>query len=272
MPATYFTNPPTRATNFIRNTASRASTSAVYYQFKNYVLPGDPSPSEMVICRNEEDHATTIITPRLLLRSFNQIEEADLMAGLRDIFMDPINVRQYWDGVAWSEERIHAYIQEYSAAWAQGKKFSVYVIYDVLNPNKIIGTLDLWEVSLFAGYENTVDLGYILLLSEHGKKIGKEMGEVGWQAFVHEVEAAIHAGDTPPTGLAATAHPDNTPSVSILKHVLGDAVPGVALNYGVGQPRHFFFRPYTPGGTLELNTSEASQPGESFAATLLLRS
>jgi RimJ/RimL family protein N-acetyltransferase len=246
MPATFFTNPPTRRVNFIRDTASQSSTSAVYYQFANYAAPGAPSPSEMVICRNEEDHATTIITPRLMFRSFNQIEEADLMAGLRHIYMDPLNVQQYWDGVAWSEESIHAYIQEYSASWEQGRKFSVYAIYDVRNPNKIIGTLDLYEDSSFADYENTVGLGFILLKSEHGKKIGREIGEVGWQAFVHEFEAASHSGETPRTALAATAHPENRASVSILTHVLGDAVPDIVLNYGADQPRNLFFRPYTP--------------------------
>ena len=246
MPATFFTHPPTRAMNFIRDTASPSSTSAVYYQFANYTVPGAPSPSEMVICRNEEDHATTIITPRLLFRSFNQIEETDLMAGLRDIFMDPMNVQQYWDGVAWTEERINAYIQEYSAAWEQNKKFSVYAIYDVLNPDKIIGTLDLCEDSSFADYKNTIGLGYILLMSEHGKKIGREIGEVSWQAFVHEFEAAIRSGETPRTALAATAHPENRASVSILTHVLGDAVPDVVLSYGIDQPRNLFFRPYTP--------------------------
>ena len=245
MPATFFTNPPTRRGNFIRDTASQSSTSAVYYQFANYAVPGAPSPSEMVICRNEDDQATTIITPRLLFRSFNQIEEADLLLGLRDIYMDPLNVRQYWDGVAWSEERINAYIQEYSASWEQGGKFSAYAIYDVLNPDKIIGTLDLYEDSSFTDYENTVGLSYILLKSEHGKKKGREIAEVGWQAFVHEFEAAIHSGGTPRTALAATAHPDNRASVSILTHVLGDAVPDIVLNYGAEQPRILFFRPYT---------------------------
>jgi len=246
MPATFFTNPPTRTMNFIRNTASQSSTSAAYYQFLNYAVPSAPSPSEMVICRNEENHATTIITPRLIFRSFNQIEEADLMAGLRDIFMDPVNVQQYWDGVAWSEEKINVYIQEYRAAWEQGKKFSVYAIYDVLNPDKIIGTLDLREDFTFADYKNTVELGYILLMSEHGKKIGREIGEVGWQAFVHEVETAIHTENTPRTALAATAHPDNHASMSILTHVLGKVVPGITLSYGVTQPRNLFYRPYTP--------------------------
>ena len=249
MPATFFTHPSTRAMSFIRDTASQSSTSAVYYQFANYTISGAPSPSEMVICRNEEDHATTIITPRLLFRSFNQIEEADLMAGLRDIFMDPRNVTQYWDGVAWPEERINAYIKGYSAAWEQGKKFSVYAIYDVLNPDKIIGTLDLCEDPSFAvksDIENTVGLGYILLWSEHGKKMGREIGEVGWQAFVHEFEAAIHSGEKPRTKLAATAHPDNGASVSILTHVLGDADPRVVRDYGPYQPRSFFSRAYTP--------------------------
>ncbi len=160
--------------------------------------------------------------------------------------MNPMNVQQYWDGVAWPEARINAYIQGYSAAWEQGKKFSVYAIYDVLNPDKIIGTLDLCEDSSFANYENMVGLGYILLMSEHGKKIGREIGEVGWQAFVHEFEAAIHSVETPRTALAATAHPDNRASVSILTHVLGDAVPDGALSYGISQPRHLFFRKCTP--------------------------
>lgn len=94
MPATFFTHPPTRTMSFIQSTRSQSSTFAVYYQFANYAVPSTPSPSEMVICRNEEDHATTIITSRLLFRSFNQIEEADLVVGLRDIFMDPKNVQQ----------------------------------------------------------------------------------------------------------------------------------------------------------------------------------
>ena len=92
----------------------------------------------MVICRNEEDHATTIITPRLLFRSFNQIEKNELIAGLREIFMDPVNVQQYWDGVAWSEERLDSYIQEYSSAWEQGKKFSVYAIYQICAKNLVL--------------------------------------------------------------------------------------------------------------------------------------
>lgn len=246
MPATFFTMPPTKTENFIRNTESYASTSATYYQFTNYSIPTAPSVGEMVICRNDEDHATTVITPRLLFRSFNQIEKHDLMIGLRDIFMDPVNVELYWDGIIWSEERIETYTHEYSLAWERGKKFSVYAIYDVLNPDKIIGTLDLCEHSLLAGYENTVALGYILLMSEHGRKIGREIGEVGWQTFVHEIGAAIEAGDVPHRGLLATAHPNNGASVSILRHVLGDAVPDVLLNYGPDQPRNLFFRPYKP--------------------------
>lgn len=246
MPATFFTMPSTKKANFTRNTESHASTSATYYQFTNYSIPAAPSASELVICRNEEDHATTIITPRLLFRSFNQIEKNELRAGLREIFMDPVNVQQYWDGVAWSEERLDSYIQEYSLAWEQGKKFSVYAIYDVINPDKIIGTLDLCEYSSLVDYENTVALGYILLMSEHGRKIGREIGEVGWQAFMHEFEAAISSGETPRTGLVATAHPNNGASVSILRHVLGEAVPDVVLNYGPDQPRNLFFRPYQP--------------------------
>lgn len=245
MAPTFFTMPPTKKDNFRRNTESHASTSAVYYQFSNYSVPTAPSESEMVICRNDEDHATTIITPRLLFRSLNQIEKDVLMLELRDILMDPFNVQQYWEGSAWSEERIYTYIQEYSSVWEEGKKFSVYAIYDVLNPDKIIGTLDLREYSA-AGYENTVALGYILLMSEHGRRIGREIGEVGWQAFMHEVAAAIDSGETPRTGLIATAHPNNGASVSILRHVLGDAVPDVVLNYGPDQPRYLFFRPYKP--------------------------
>ena len=86
-------------------------------------------------------------------------------------------------------------------------------------------------------------------MSEHGRRIGREIGEVGWQAFMHEVEAAIGTGKTPRTGLAATAHPDNRASISILRHVLGDAVPGVELSYGADQPRNLFFRPYKPINT-----------------------
>lgn len=246
MPPTFFTMPPTKTASFIRNTESQALTSATYYQFKNYSIPTAPCESELVICQNEEDHATTIITPRLLFRSFNQIEKHDLMQGLRDILTDPVNVQQYWDGIAWSEEKIDTYIQKYSSDWEQGKKFSVYAIYDVLNPDRIIGTLDLCDYPSFAGYENTVALGYILLMTEHGRKIGREIGEVGWQAFMHEVQAAINAGKTPPTGLIATAHPDNGASVAILNHVLGDAVPNLGISYAPDQPRSVFFRSYEP--------------------------
>lgn len=245
MPSTFFSRQLTRSSHFKRDNTLEKPTLASYYQFQNYARPSTPSPSEIVICRNESDCATTIVTPRLLLRSFNQIEKHELMAALREMLMDPINVQQYWDGVTWAEEKIEDYIHTYSLAWQEGKKFSVYAVYDVLNPDQIIGILDLRD-SPFVDYENTVALGYILLRSQHGKKIGKEIGEIAWQAFVHEVKAAIDAGEAPPAGLIATAHPDNHASVSILKHILGDAVPGVLLHYAPNQPRNLFFRRYEP--------------------------
>lgn len=246
MPVTFFAQPPTQSKKFTRDIEAAFVTSAVYYPFKNYAVPDASEVSELVICRNEEDQATTIITPRLVLRSFNQIAKADLITGLKAILMDPVNIQYYGEGIVWSEEKIADYIQQHSVPWTRGKKLGVYAIYDVLNPEQMIGMLSFYDDVSFAHYEQTIGLGYILLHSTHGKKIGRELGEIGWQAFVHEMTMAIQSGERLPTGLAATAHPQNHASVSILTHVLGDAVPGIEISYGPNQPRALFFRPYDP--------------------------
>lgn len=241
MPTLFFAKPVTDTKKFEKNT--RSITSADYYPFNNYLTPKVPSPSEMVICRNEDNRSSTIITPRLVFRSLDQIDRDDLISGLRALLQDPENVTKFWDGAAWTDEEIEEYIQKYTLAWETGKRFSVYAIYDASNPDRMIGALDFCQDHSFTD-KNLIALGYIILKSEHGKGLGYEIGEVGWQAFVHEVNAAIASGQIPFTALAATAHPGNHASIKILNHVLGDADLTVKMNYGVDQPRLFFKRKY----------------------------
>lgn len=249
MPATFFSKPLHKTIK----TSSDKSTS--YYPFTDYSNPSAPIQSELMICRNELAKTTTITTPRLLLKSFNQISKSELVEGLKDIFTDEKNVQLYWNGKPWSEEQINEYVEKYSANWDQGKKFSVYAIYALANLEKIIGTLDLCEDYTFANLQNTVGLGYIIAQSEKGKKIGREIGEIAWQEFVHEI-ATHSVKQLPNIGLAATAHPNNLASMTILTHILGDPIPNIRLNYGLNQPRNVFFRSYSSSLPYEKKITE----------------
>lgn len=206
----------------------------------------------------------TIESNNVRLVSFNQMYIESVIKYYEKLMSNPINVKMYLNGQPWSKKQVEEYIKLKYQKWLDGDPYSSFAVFDS-KTNEFIGTLNLlYQKNEFAflGYKNVINIGIMIDTTYVSKRVGTEIANIAKQYILESLTAkpAISATKEildrePPVGVIVTVHPDNKPSLNLIKHsFFGE--PKHTDRMGKNQPRLVFFE------ALEKSDEKKPEPTE----------
>ena len=197
-----------------------------------------------------KENTCTIYSKQLMLKSFNQSDEAWLVDEFAKIVTKQENVKLLEDGQVWSRQKVELLVQKEIKLWNSGSKLGAFVIYD-RETKEFMGILFIAHVlkdfaKVGRGHANVAEIGYVIDQKFWGKGHGTTIAILG-KKYIKDVVSTAPEGTAEHEirEIVATVHPSNKGSKRVLEKTLKQQEEEQLIKFN-GNPRILFFKSFEP--------------------------